>query len=64
VVTGGPLEIGMGTATLTETGRANPVLGTDRDIVRVLRARRRLATAMAQIERENDITLRPTEATK
>jgi RNA polymerase sigma-70 factor, ECF subfamily len=32
--------------------------------VRLHRARRRLAMAMAQIKRENDITLRPTEATK
>jgi RNA polymerase sigma-70 factor, ECF subfamily len=32
--------------------------------VRLHRARRRLAAAMAQTEREDDITLRPTEATK
>jgi RNA polymerase sigma-70 factor (ECF subfamily) len=32
--------------------------------VRLHRARRRLAIAMAQTEREDDITLRPTEATK
>jgi RNA polymerase sigma-70 factor (ECF subfamily) len=32
--------------------------------VRLHRARRRLAAAMVQTERENDITLRPTEATK
>jgi hypothetical protein len=27
VITDGPLEIGMGNATLTEAGRADPVLG-------------------------------------
>ena len=32
--------------------------------VRLHRARRRLATAIAQAERENEITLRPTEATE
>lgn len=32
--------------------------------VRLHRARRRLATAMALTKRENDVTLRPTEATK
>lgn len=32
--------------------------------VRLHRARRRLAMAMAQTERQDDITLRPTEATK
>jgi RNA polymerase sigma-70 factor (ECF subfamily) len=32
--------------------------------VRLHRARRRLASAMAQAEREIDIHLRPTEATK
>jgi RNA polymerase sigma factor (sigma-70 family) len=32
--------------------------------VRLHRARRRLALAMAHAERENDLTLRPTEATK
>jgi RNA polymerase sigma factor (sigma-70 family) len=32
--------------------------------VRLHRARRRLATAMARTKRERDITLRPTEATK
>ena len=36
VVTGGPVEIGMGTATLTDTGRADSVLGTGGKTVRVL----------------------------
>jgi GMP synthase-like glutamine amidotransferase len=36
VVRGGPLEIGMGSATLTDTGRADPVLGTDGKTVGVL----------------------------
>lgn len=36
VITGGPLEIGMGTTTLTDTGCADPVLGTDRKTVGVL----------------------------
>jgi RNA polymerase sigma-70 factor, ECF subfamily len=45
---------------------AAAVLGCSRTTfaVRLHRARRRLATAMVQVERENDITLRPTEATK
>jgi RNA polymerase sigma-70 factor (ECF subfamily) len=45
---------------------AAAVLGCSRATfaVRLHRARRRLAKAMAQAEQENDITLRPTEATK
>jgi GMP synthase (glutamine-hydrolysing) len=36
VVSDGPLEIGMGTATLTEAGRADGVLGAGRDTLGVL----------------------------
>jgi GMP synthase (glutamine-hydrolysing) len=36
VVRGGPLEVGMGTATLTDAGRADPVVDTDAETVTVL----------------------------
>ncbi|MGH2887763.1 MAG: RNA polymerase sigma factor [Solirubrobacteraceae bacterium] len=47
-------------------GSAAAVLGCSRAAfaVRLHRARRRLAAAMVQTRRENDIALRPTEATK
>ena len=36
VLTDGPLEVGMGAATLTDAGRADPVVDTDADTVTVL----------------------------
>jgi RNA polymerase sigma-70 factor (ECF subfamily) len=49
-----------------DPGSAAAALGCSRATfaVRLHRARRRLATALAQAQRESDITLRPTEATK
>ncbi|MGZ6693230.1 MAG: type 1 glutamine amidotransferase, partial [Solirubrobacteraceae bacterium] len=36
LIKNGPLEVGMGSATLTEAGRSDPVLSTDREVVSVL----------------------------